>query len=607
VSFHYVTYFLEYDLMEHNRRWLNQTRLNVNRLEDRVTPGSMLLSGLNLSLLSDTLPRTQSAPDLLNVLSAKKVEDDSTPIISVTPSQAQGAESHTAPSSTLSSQFTTGLPVQTATPAAPARTLSVNPAFHTSGGAVQSQIVAPAQHSTTTGSISHKIDALVAPHAPTKKAVPVKSTTPVSVHQMDPSSLRITITPCDAGNKVFTPVWNTYDGGANAGSTDAINAVATGKGGNTGVLTYGGGVHGVDGFIRSYNAVTGACGTLVTISDAAGVTVHSLAVDTQGVYAAVNLNDGSKAFILQFKGDLSAQTAALEIDAGAGQTVTMKGVGISPNGQVPDVYGVGGITGVSAYSDILAIRADKTLATTTYATAIDFGSDSEGKMVAADRPHNAYIGGRLSDPSLGDSPLTFELDPTGTTSPWAFDWTFDSTFNTDPRAGDGGVVFIGGTTAALGVYFNMTLANQSSLSTGTSDLSLHTIPDGSFSGADDYSWVLYSGALGDLSGTSIAVDRNGTAYLGAARSGTGTETQHAGRVYHWPLPGGVADYQQNYGTEDAGNDNQTRGVALETTSPTAPLTYGGFTNTPAGSQVPPVTGTCGVAGGQDGFIAHSTQ
>jgi hypothetical protein len=452
-----------------------------------------------------------------------------------------------------------------------------------------------------------KPDFVRAPAKPQRHSVTPAPARSLAMHPE--TGLQVNIRPCISTGKGFTPAWNTYDGGSSASSTDAALTVATGKGVNTNVLAYAAGYHGSDGFIRSYNASTGVCASLVTLSDPAGVTVTSMAVDTQGVYVTVNLNNFSKAFVLEFAGDLSSQLNGAEVDAQAGGTVRLNGVGVQPtdacNSDTSDVFAVGGITGVSAYSDALAIRMDKTLTITTYAAVIDFGSDSEGKSVAADASFNAYIGGRVTDPSIGDSPLTFELDPTGTTSPWAYSWSYDNTYNIDPRVGDSGAVFIDSTGPALGAYFNMTMGNQASLSTGTADLSLHTIPDGSFSGAYDYSWILYSGALGDLSGTSLAVDSAGNAYLGAARSGTGTETQHAGRVYHWPLPGGVADYQQNYGTEDAGFDTQIRGVALTSTDPTGALVYGGFTTQPAGTQSPPVTGSCGITGGQDGFIAAS--
>jgi hypothetical protein len=52
----------------------NRAGLTVTRLEDRVTPGSMLLSGLDLSPLGDLLPRTETANELLNVLSEGRTQ-----------------------------------------------------------------------------------------------------------------------------------------------------------------------------------------------------------------------------------------------------------------------------------------------------------------------------------------------------------------------------------------------------------------------------------------------------------------------------------------------------------------------------------------------------
>ncbi len=408
------------------------------------------------------------------------------------------------------------------------------------------------------------------------------------------------------GTKEFSPYFHTYSG--NTGS-DTVLAVATGKGPNLG-KSYAGGYHGSDGYITRYNAV-GGCEVTATISDPAGVRITAIAVNNQGVYVVGTTNDDQSAFITKFDGNLDSPST-VAFAAPVDGTIRLSGMGISPNATAPDIFVAGRIHDPAfglSYNTALEMSLDKTLATVRYANAVDFGADAELNSVDADRAHNAYFGGRFRDATIGDSPLTYRLNNDGLTLKWASLWTYDSSANLDLRVSVGGAKFLGGTTAASGIYYSATMGWQESLGVNPGSVTMLALKlnpiDGTFNGTTEYAFVFYSGDLNDLGGTDVTVDRNGDAYLSAYR---GDPEDHDGRVFKMELATLTTTDQQNYG--GAGYDDAIHSVDLVSTSPLSDLLYGGSTQTPSASATPPISsGACDPEydGAQDGFVALAAQ
>ncbi len=579
-----------------NRRWVNQACLGLTALESRVTPCSLLAPDLDLSMLADSASGTEERTTLLDVLSLRTRHSENTQNIRIAfipqGDAVAGEANVTSPSSDV-------------TPIAshPNAVSSSNPAFHNANGGGQANPTTPPVTKTRTARAPQQDQpGIISVHGVRQQTVaPVRA---VAVNLQPAAAPKVERHVCES-SKMFAELFNSYEG---TPGDDEVLGVASGKGpGNVG-KAYSAGYHGTDGWLTRYGG-GGACEVLASIP---GVKVEGIAANTQGVYVVGTANDNQSAFVYKFDADLNV-VASDGFGVIAGGELQLHGVGLSVNSTTPDVYLTGSLQDPSSglgYRSTLVLRYDKGLTTQKYVKAFDFGSDSAGRSVAADRPNNAYIGARFRDPGLGDSPLTFRLDNDGLTVRWSQVWTHDATHNIDLRVGRSGAQFIGGTTNAGGIFYNMTMGWQSSFGTtpgAATMLALKLNPaNGTFDGVTTYALTFYAASLGDVVGLDVAADRNGDAYLAAAVSESPALHPHDGRVYKLELATQTIIDAQNYG--GPGPHDVVNGVDLITTAGTSEVIYGGLTTTPEGLMWPTPSG-CDVTynGALDGFVAKVVQ
>lgn len=131
--------------------------------------------------------------------------------------------------------------------------------------------------------------------------------------------------------------------------------------------------------------------------------------------------------------------------------------------------------------------------------------------------------------------------------------------------------------------------------------------DGSI-GLNGYLITAYSGDLGTVGTSDVAVDRDGDAYFASWYSAAATPLQYKGVVLKLDLATKTIIDQQNYGAAGDGFTYTVIGVDLITTAPTARVVYGGDVTNPA-QVAPPLLG-CDITyngGVADGVVASSTQ
>jgi hypothetical protein len=594
--------------MGHSNQWMNKARLNVLTLETRVTPGSLLNSGLGLSGLEDVLPRPQVV-ESSDVIIARKLEDTQAQNVVSAPqaNEAQVSQAQIGSPSTVNQTSTGDLSVGNVAQTTPAVN---NPAVYApaKAAAASETITAPTSQNSQPGSDIRTVDAKMKQH----KMVPATRHNVAGIQQGAPATS--VTTPCrETAGEAFNPQWGSYQGTA---GTDAVNDVATGKGPTTGT-TYAAGNEGATGVIRTYANATGACGISVT---EAAATFTGIAINTKGVYATYNKNDGSESGIIQFNSSLVEQNRTIVLQP-AGGAVEFNGVGISPNGANSDVYVAGRYNdpSLSSYSLGIELRLDDAnINTAVFFNVVDYGGDGETTGVAADRPNNSYFGGRFDGSTslgLGDLALTYRLNGAGTSAPWAFYWSDGFTVQFDSRIGARGVKFVGGTTAAGGIYFggttdNLGLAQPTSVASLW--LKLNEL-DGNASDLDTWAIGAYSGNLGDLGTNDVAADRgsgagNANANYASYRSsddGSTADLNNKGRLYRWDLLIDNVVYQANYGTTGDNFNYEFNGVDVRTTSPTDSVSVGGLTNSTAALAGPGCDLTAN--GGQDGLVLSYTQ
>jgi hypothetical protein len=578
-------------------------------LEDRCLPGSLLWSGLDLGGLTAVAlqagPAEAPAP-------ARRLTDAN---LSVVPraanhlEEAAGTAGPAAPKGAGS--YSASLP-DAGTPAA-SRPAAI-PALAASAGRAGAEGVAAASAARDHSGQDGRPDFIA--RTPTRLSVAPQVRGGVRLPQAAP--LQSEFHPCrPAGTKDFTPVFNSYTDSGDTSGNVAVLAVATSKAPIG--FGYAAGYLGNNGTIQRYTSA-GACSGMVTISGGASpVKVTSVVENGNGVYVVDATDDNKTSEVRHYSADLSALLGSVSFNAPTGGSLRLNGIGLSPNGQKPYAYVTGLIqdpNGTSTYLNtlVMGFLPDLSAQLAGSPVIIDFGAESLGTAITADRPGNMYVAVHANDvaDALGDTPVQFRLDANFVTVPWAVAWTGDGTFNpfdATSKVGIGGVTVIGGTTSAHGVYFAQTMAYQASGGTSVGAYQgiwdALNVADGTvLNGGIAAEWVV-AGSAGDLISTSNAADRNGQMYIGAARSETSDITgPHDGRVYKEDIQNGAPDYQQNY----TGNgDDGTNGVALTTSSTTGnQVFYGGYTTS---STIDPPPSGCDTTynSAKDGFMAASAQ
>ncbi len=122
--------------MAYTHRWLNRTRIQVNRLEDRLQPGSLLLGGLDLAAVENVLPRPEQDSSDHEIRKVTHQTNEDTAVVA----SAETSEIVFSRATVTASQpMQPGSPIDpdpitpsNAAPARPARTV-VNPAFRAGG------------------------------------------------------------------------------------------------------------------------------------------------------------------------------------------------------------------------------------------------------------------------------------------------------------------------------------------------------------------------------------------------------------------------------------------------------------------------------------------
>jgi hypothetical protein len=410
------------------------------------------------------------------------------------------------------------------------------------------------------------------------------------------NNLRFERRECDGGGSKG-PLWNNYFG---TPGDDENFAIASGKAAFTGD-SYAVGHAGPIGTIQQY-AVGGGCLALFTVTSGTGapVEIRDVATNSMGVYVAGTVGAGTDAFVVLLSPTL-VPIMSVGIPAPAGGSINLNGVGISPNGVLPNVYVTGQTfnPALAPFDLTRVISFTPGLGAVVYDSLISFGSASTGRSIDADRPQNAYVAGIISLGAIPNIPFQFRLNAGGAAIPWAFTTTAGApVVNADN--GMNGVRFIGGTTSALGVYFTGTV-QDAVVNPGSDDqLLLKRAPA---TGAIIYSTVISIAGI-DLGGQANAVDRAGdqfTAGFVGAPAPRDAVFLHYGPTGLGPLdaiPVGTA----------AGFFDQGNGIDLRTTAPGDDVFGAGLTTTPTAAMFPP-PGPCDPTynGLDDGFAARFFQ
>jgi hypothetical protein len=437
--------------------------------------------------------------------------------------------------------------------------------------------------------------------------------------QVEHTDMRETLTevPCGGqGTKDFQPVYNRVRNGLATPDTRTLD-VAAGKGAQIGTNFAAGFLSPDDSFIVSIED-SGNCSNKFSVYNNGLVT--GIAINTSGLYYVATVN-GNKDAVVFYNDHINSElnfARSFKIKDPNGY-IQFSGIAVSPNGSQPEVA-IAGTIKDSTLGLNYQVSLQLILGTNEYfriesQTVTDFGVPSGNDSVAFDRAGNTYWGGRITDPLIGDAPLTFRMNKDYATIPWAYAWDYDGTFNNDPRVGIRGTRYVGGTGDQNGVYFVGTQGWQSTLGTAPGAgnmLALKLNPqNGSFTDPDDYAYLFYSTGLGDLLGTDVAVDREGNAYQSANRSTAADLADHAGRVYRFDLATQTTSFQQNYGFENNGQNELINGIDLRTSDPDSDIFYGGLIQ---GDPVSPPLNLGGGGGfcssfisGDDAFIARSAQ
>jgi hypothetical protein len=567
--------------------------LRVEWLEARLQPGSLLGGDLVAPFAADALAPPEAPPHAsLSALAVRSnLADDTPALTSVTAPGDAGPVRH-ASRPAAAPLADTGF-ADAAAARAPARAASglSLPALHAPAGAGGSLAAPPAGSAAQTlpfgagrlpVTVSNALQ--VTPARGTVQNAGVKAVTPkLTVEHVD----------CHGGSGTKAATFNSYVGTAALDQVVSVTAPTDGFIGQA----VAGGTEGTKGFVFSYTS-TGACNGGFTISDAsASVSVRGVVANINGVYAVGTVAaPDNQAFIYRFDQGLTTVLGNVSYLPNTGGTVGFNGVAVQPT-VVRDVFAVGANfdPAVKTYNRTFVVSTDLALAP-KYATTVDFGADTRGLAIDADRGGNAYIGDRLSSTA---TPLTFRLNSGGGSLQWGFTDSAGSPVMA-PNNGMHGVSLLPGGSAANGLYtvgsirdsvtnpgFDMTLVVKWNPATGT--------PLGYNS--------LYSSTGSDFAGLDNAVDRSGQTY---ATGTVGTTGNHLAFVVQIDPTGSSITQADTLG--GAASDSAGRGVAVVTMASTTDAIMGGSTNTPTAAMAPAPSGCqTTYSGGGDGFISKWTQ
>ncbi len=571
--------------MEQNRRSANQTRLHVEMLELRCQPGSLLV---------DAEATTLPSPQL-------ELDDDSLGFPAVT---RQHRERPIAPRENntgieVSDQLTVGssnrfeptIESQVSVLGTPEHDGFMAPVFHPRMAA------APTPAAKDTGANRSTRPEM-------KRVTPNVQAVQGTVHDATLGSLRIT--PFDTARlttfridelAVKSAVWQSY---TDFGSASArTNAVAAGRGGNANE-TFIGGSMGNDGVVVNLDDNGPELFRFID-NGATQVTVTDIATNAANLIVAGN-DSPTTAFVLLLN------PFTLQIVKGfnysvLGGSIQLEGAANGLNASSPDIFFTGTINDplLPPFENIFVTRWDPTLTTPIYASAVNFGDDSHGFAIAADRPENAYVGGNYERAGAVESVL-FRLNANGSTMQWAKYIFLDTPSYGNPANGNYGMTFLGGSSAAGGLYTvgNIQADSLHPPASGPFQNTIISKWDETGSGTLQYASAWYvSGA--DNTGTDGAVDRDGNLYKSGS---TGDSSDRDAWVDKFDATGQVVlanDFVGAAGTQETGN-----AVDLYVNSATANVAFAGNANGTLTHYTPTLPDAT-YNGGNDGFVAKLTQ
>jgi hypothetical protein len=602
--------------MEHSyMRRRNETRLSVNLLEDRVTPGSLLLSGVNLSPLADLLPRPESNVDLLNVLSVSRVTQDNGGQTGST-GTVQTTHNVTAP--------VTGLPASTGTTTHTVSQLEAPAPVQQSGGAISQSFHAPSQggdvgssfvapghsqpQSFTVGNRTVQRAQITPQHTVTPTRV--EGSASKAQHTSTSRTQLVNLGGSSSGTK--SSVFSTYDA-FGSGRADEVLGVATGIGANANT-TYSAGYQGRTGSVRHYSS-TGAIinpGVNITTpgfrTHITGIAVSPTTGDVYVVGQVQNSNGTQvfSSFVREYDGNLNPvnQGAWITYTDASGEAIRLSRVAVDPSGTQVFVtgqynntaFGNGGsydyLMDNSYNAATLAVNYDQATA-----GVWDFGADSLGYDVSADATQH-YIGQSLFvSPAHQSSWLGFDNNPAGDSFVWG--WYASAGAPTDDKENAiWGIHPQPGTTATLqlsgvstdsvlnGTFRNLVIANAN-----TSDGNFQTYAFVYYITGGDY-------ASHDNVGDALGNNRSGGYALnnGPNNDGDVSEFDSAGNFINFQLMG------DNGVSATHGND-----IAGYGATSTDVVTGGITTVNPASGFQPTLNGADTVATAvSDGYVVRWT-
>jgi hypothetical protein len=432
---------------------------------------------------------------------------------------------------------------------------------------------------------------------PTAAPQAVRREVKLESQPFDPSTLRKVECESTGGSKI--PFWNTYDG---TPGVDANLAVASGKAFETG-FTYAVGFYGPDATITKFDPLGGCAGMLIFPGAVhTDIAINYDAVDgLQAIYVVGNTAAGAS-YVMRVDETFAFFSADFYFPLPGG-TVSFEGIGLGQSGAIPDVFVTGSYADAGApYESVVSFRYDKYLTPMWY-FVYDFGVETHGLGVDADRPNNSYYAMQIDDTPISRSPMAMRLDLFG-----GIDWAaFIPTPPPTPYSIDNGfygVKFIGGGMVpgpATGVY-TAGIYHDDLLNPGMANLILTKwLP---LTGAIDYS-VVFGIPGEDYAATDVVADRDvGNAYTSGWTTTAGIPDANIS-VFD---PFGAFVSSDFIGAPGTPFPDMGTGIDLEVPFSFANVMSVGYTETPEFFMFPPAVGCDPTYGGLgDGFVSNYFQ